>query len=110
MDIHSLANRLRSQGVEANGKHLTTAFLGGLFSLDGVHPTNTGYAIIANGFITNLNQTRGTSIPLVDIDAVASSDPLIFANVASFTSLAQHVSPEAAEGLRSALFHSRPRQ
>ena len=110
VDVHSLVNRLRSQGVEANGKHLTTAFLGGLFSLDGVHPTNTGYAIIANEFITTLNQTRGTSIPLVDIDAVASSDPLVFATAAPSTSLAQHVGPEAAEGLRSALFHSKPQQ
>jgi lysophospholipase L1-like esterase len=109
VDVHSLVNRLRSQGVEANGKHLTTAFLGGLFSLDGVHPTNTGYAIIANEFIATLNQTRRTSIPLVDIDAVACGDPLVFATAALSTSLAQHVSAEAAEGLRSALFHNKPR-
>jgi hypothetical protein len=107
-DIHSLANQLRSQGVEANGQHLTTAFLGGLFSLDGVHPTNTGYAVIANRFITTLNQTRGTSIPLVNINTVASSDPLVFAAAAPATSLAQHVSPEAAKVLRSTLFHTKP--
>jgi GDSL-like Lipase/Acylhydrolase len=107
-DIHSLANELRSQGVEANGQRLTTAFLGGLFSLDGVHPTNTGYAVIANRFITTLNQTRGTSIPLVNINTVASSDPLVFAAAAPATSLAQHVSPEAAKVLRSTLFHTKP--
>ena len=110
VDIHSLANQLRSQGVEANGQHLTTAFLGGLFSLDGVHPTNTGYAVIANRFITTLNETRGTSIPLVNINTVAGSDPLVFAAATPATSLAQHVSPEAAEMLRSALFHSKLQQ
>ena len=107
VDVHSLANRLRSQGVEANGKHLTTAFLGGLFSLDGVHPTNTGYAIIANEFITTLNQTRGTSIPPVNINTVASTDPLVFATAAQAPSLGQHVSRQAAEILRSLLFHTK---
>jgi lysophospholipase L1-like esterase len=58
VDIHSLANQIRSQGVEANGLHLTNAFLGGIFSLDGVHPTNTGYAVIANQFIAALNRTQ----------------------------------------------------
>jgi len=107
VDIHSLANQLRSQGVEANGQHLTTAFLGGLFSLDGVHPTNTGYAVIANRFITTLNQTRGTSIPLVNINTMASGDPLVFAAAAEAPSLGQHVSPQAAEVLRSVLFRTK---
>jgi hypothetical protein len=67
VDAHSFADQLRSQGFEANGHHLTTAFLGGLFSLDGIHPTNTGYAVIADRFISTLNQARGTSIPLVNV-------------------------------------------
>jgi lysophospholipase L1-like esterase len=107
VDIHSLANQLRSRGFEANGHHLTTAFLGGLFSLDGIHPTNTGYAVIANRFISTLNQARGTSIPLVNVSTVASTDPLVFTAAAEASSLGRHVSPEAAELLRSVLFHSR---
>ena len=98
---------LRSQGFEVNGHHLTTEFLGGLFSLDGIHPTNTGYAVIANRFISTLNQARGTSIPLVNVSTVASKDPLVFTAAAEASSLGQHVSPEAAELLRSVLFHSR---
>ena len=65
--------------------------------------------MIANQFITTLNQTPGTSIPLVNINTVASSDPLVFAAAAPAASLAQHVSPEAAEVLRSALFHTKPK-
>jgi lysophospholipase L1-like esterase len=107
VDIHSLANQIRSQGVEANGLHLTNAFLGGIFSLDGVHPTNTGYAVIANQFITTLNQQRGTSIPLVDINSVASSDPLVFGDEAPAASLSQHVSPATAGILRSLLSHAK---
>ncbi|HUI52369.1 MAG TPA: SGNH/GDSL hydrolase family protein [Terriglobales bacterium] len=108
VDVHSLANQIRSQGVNANGVHLTNAFLGGIFSLDGVHPTNTGYAVIANQFITTLNAARGTSIPLVDINKVAASDPLVFAGLAPSASLAQHVTPAAAQVLRSLLLHVKP--
>jgi lysophospholipase L1-like esterase len=106
VDIHTLTDQIRSQGIEADGHHLTNAFLGGLFSLDGVHPTNTGYAVIANKFITTLNQTRGTSIPLVNVNEVASTDPLIFAEAARAVSLSKHVSPATAAALRALLLHT----
>jgi hypothetical protein len=108
VDVHSLTNQLRSNGVVANGQLLTTAFLGGIFSLDGIHPTNTGYAVIANQFITTLNETRGTSITPVNINTVAASDPLVFVDVPATASPAQHVTPQAAESLRSTLFHTKP--
>ncbi len=113
VDIHTLTDQIRAQGVEANGHHLTNAFLGGLFSLDGVHPTDTGYAVIANKFITTLNQTRGTSIPLVNVNQVASTDPLIFtADVpaVSVASLGKHVTPETASAMRALFLHSAPQK
>jgi hypothetical protein len=64
------------------GRHLTTGFLGGLFSLDGIHPTNTGYAILANDVISTMNSQMGTIIPLVSVATVAAADPLVFENVA----------------------------
>ncbi len=106
VDIHSLADQIRSQGVEANGLHLTNAFLGGLFSLDGIHPTNIGYAVIANQFITTLNRSGRTSIPLVDINEVAGSDPLVFEETLRAVSLGQHVSPATAESLREIFRHT----
>jgi lysophospholipase L1-like esterase len=106
VDIHTLADQIRSQGIEADGHHLTNAFLGGAFSLDGVHPTNTGYAVIANKFITTLNQTRGTSIPLVDINLVASTDPLIFSEAIGATSIGRHVTPAVAASMRSLFLHT----
>jgi lysophospholipase L1-like esterase len=45
---------------------------GGLVGFDGLHPSNTGYALLANAFITTINQRYGTHIPLVDIQAVYS--------------------------------------
>lgn len=77
VDIHSLLAELSVRGYVVNGRRLTTAFLGGLFSLDGVHPSNTGYAIIANEFIRVLNSTFAAGIPPVVIGKVSSSDPLV---------------------------------
>lgn len=106
VDIHTLADQIRSQGIEADGHHLTNAFLGGAFSLDGVHPTNTGYAVIANQFITTLNRARGTNIPLVNINQVASTDPLIFSE--AVPALSKHVSTATAAAMRSLFVHTAP--
>lgn len=43
---------------------------GGILSLDGIHPSNTGYSLIANAFIDTINKAYGTRIPEVDIKAV----------------------------------------
>ncbi len=60
-------------------QRLTTDFLGGIFSLDGVHPTNTGYAIIANEFIKAIALRYRSFVPFVNVSRVAADDPLIFA-------------------------------
>ena len=50
-----------------NGVAYTPAFISGnIFSLDGVHPTPRGYAIIANQIIKGINAKYGASVPLVD--------------------------------------------
>ena len=67
IDAHALVDRIYANGYQINNQQLTTDFLGGLFSLDGIHPTNTGYGIIANLFIDTMNQSLGTRIPEADI-------------------------------------------
>ena len=42
---------------------------GGILSFDGIHPSNTGYALIAYAFINAINEAYGTSIPQVDLQA-----------------------------------------
>lgn len=54
------------------GVPLTTRFLGGLFSLDGVHPSNTGQMIVAKLFVERFNQHYGLSIPDVNVNMVSS--------------------------------------
>lgn len=50
-----------------NGVGYTPAFISGnLFSLDGVHLTPRGYAVVANEIIRNVNAKYGANIPTVD--------------------------------------------
>lgn len=77
VNMNILFKLLQIFGVPANGKQLNTGFLGGLFSLDGVHPSNTGYAIVANHFIRTLNFRYRTRIKRIGISRIAQEDPLV---------------------------------
>ena len=77
VDVNTLFAGLSAKGYDVGGHHLTTGFLGGLFSLDGIHPTNTGYAILANQTIQAMNNQFHMTIPQVSVAQVASTDPLI---------------------------------
>jgi hypothetical protein len=87
------------------GQRLTTAFLGGLFSLDGIHPTDTGYAVIANAFIHALDAQAGAGIPPLPLRDVQRADPLVLAGVGHPASALGHVTPETAASLRAVLGH-----
>jgi hypothetical protein len=78
IDAHALVDRIYTNGYKVKSQELTTDFLGGLFSLDGIHPSNTGYGVIANYFIDAMNDSLQTRIPAADIAAIADSDPLVF--------------------------------
>ncbi len=75
VDINALFAQISANGVSYNGYTGTTAFLGGLFSLDGIHPSNTGYAIVANKFIDTINAGLKTTIPDVNVAPIAAADP-----------------------------------
>lgn len=76
VDINALFAQTTANGVVENGIPGNTSFLGGVFSLDGIHPTNTGYAVIANTFIDAINSQLKKSYPEVDVAAIAAVDPL----------------------------------
>jgi lysophospholipase L1-like esterase len=65
-----------------DNQFLGTNYLGGIFSLDGIHPTFTAQALIAGEFIAKINATHGEEVvsPLSRqrIRAVLRSDPLVF--------------------------------
>jgi phospholipase/lecithinase/hemolysin len=92
VDINALFTQVATNGLTINGYTGTSAFLGGFFSLDGIHPTNTGYAVVANKFIDTMNASINTTIPDVALGPVAAADPLWPPNIV----------PNAAPGVRRA--------
>ncbi|MGI8958378.1 MAG: SGNH/GDSL hydrolase family protein [Bryobacteraceae bacterium] len=79
VDVNTLFGQIAKNGYDIAGHHLTNQYLGGIFSLDAVHPTNTGYAILANAFIDRMNCELHTNIPPVNIEQIAVADPLVCA-------------------------------
>ena len=62
-----LADLSDADGLSFGTGSITSEFVfGGGFSLDGVHPTATGYAVVANGFIDAINAEFNASIQRVD--------------------------------------------
>lgn len=49
---------------------------GGFFSLDGVHPGTTGYALVANEFIKAFNRL-GKKLTLINIDDISANDKML---------------------------------
>lgn len=69
-DMYTFLNNVKANGLIENGVSLSSAYIsGGLFSLDGVHLTPRGYAIVANEFIKAINSQYGSNIPLANISA-----------------------------------------
>jgi hypothetical protein len=67
-DAYTYLNNVKLSGLEVDGISLTSSYItGGLFSLDGVHLTPRGYAIIANEFIKATNNKYGSNIPLANV-------------------------------------------
>jgi hypothetical protein len=67
-DAHAFFNSIQG-GFSANGVSYSPAFItGNLFSLDGVHPTPRGYAIIANEMIKSINAKYNANVPLADVN------------------------------------------
>jgi len=81
VDVHTYDANLAQNGITINNYQATYAFLGGLFGLDGLHPTNTGYALLANLFIDAMNTNLKTSFPEVNVSAIAAADPFFGPNI-----------------------------
>jgi len=66
-DAHAYLNRVKNPGIVYNGVAVNASFItGNAFSLDGVHLTPMGNAIIANLFIEAINKQYGSRVPKVD--------------------------------------------
>ena len=68
VDIKALYNQVNNGGIVANGQTMTSRFIiGGMFSLDGVHPSPRGNALISNKFLEAINSKYGSNLQGVNI-------------------------------------------
>jgi hypothetical protein len=67
-DAFTFLTNVKTSGLLINGLSLNSNYIsGGLFSLDGVHLTPRGYAVVANEYIKVINGKYGSSIPLANV-------------------------------------------
>ena len=68
VELKGVTDKLASGGIVYNGYTTTSTFVtGGMFSLDGVHPSPRGYAIIANLFTEAINVKFGANFKNKDV-------------------------------------------
>jgi len=66
-DTYTYFNQVKT-GINVQGVGINASFItGGAFSLDGVHLTPRGNAVIANVFIDAINAKYGSTVPNIDI-------------------------------------------
>ena len=82
VDAKALMIQLISGGISANNYTMTATYVtGGTFSLDGIHPSPRGYALIANKFLEAINTTYGSNFKGVNVGLyriLYPQDPLNF--------------------------------
>ncbi|WP_300978760.1 SGNH/GDSL hydrolase family protein [Flavobacterium sp.] len=68
VELKAVTDKLASGGIVYDGYNTTSTFVtGGMFSLDGVHPSPRGYAIIANLFTEAINAKYGANFKNVNV-------------------------------------------
>jgi lysophospholipase L1-like esterase len=68
VDAKSIMDKLSTTGIVGNNFTMTSTYVfGGSFSLDGVHPSPRGYALISNAFIDAINSKYSSTLKKVDL-------------------------------------------
>ncbi|MDT0675025.1 SGNH/GDSL hydrolase family protein [Autumnicola musiva] len=67
VDVNALLTQLANDGIPFDAGIINADFVtGGAFSLDGIHLTPRGYAVIANNIIEEINATYSSEVPKVN--------------------------------------------
>lgn len=75
IDVFSAVEALVADGVVVGDQTLSTRPLGGLLSLDGLHFSDVGYALLAQAALDELEAELGLALPAVDLAAALAGDP-----------------------------------
>jgi hypothetical protein len=78
-DFHGFIETLRG-GLGVGSLNLDGSFGGGFYTQDGMYPTATGHAVLANELLTLINSRFNTSYAPVDVEEVSERDPLLKGN------------------------------
>jgi hypothetical protein len=76
-DLNAFMHNIKVSGAPAGTTTVTGDYFGGFYSLDGVYPGSTGHALIANDMLKFLNTTYHRNFSLVNVAAVAATDPAL---------------------------------
>jgi lysophospholipase L1-like esterase len=74
VDLAGHVNEWAITGVDLGNATLEIRQYGGLVGLDGLHFTDTAYALIANMFIDRMEEVLKTEIPRIDLAAIWAQD------------------------------------
>jgi phospholipase/lecithinase/hemolysin/hydrogenase/urease accessory protein HupE len=78
VDTKAMMTQLSTGGIVSNSFTLTATYVtGGSFSLDGVHPSPRGYALIANAFSSAINAKYSSTLKKVDVGLYSILYPAI---------------------------------
>ena len=77
VDINAAFNAINAAGGYklSNGSTVSLRYGKGLLSFDGIHPSNVGYAVIADAFIQAIDKAYSLTIAPVDPAAYQATDP-----------------------------------
>jgi lysophospholipase L1-like esterase len=76
--ISTFFNTASTTGIPVGPFTVTEQFGGGLTTWDGLHPSNVGYAVIANDFIATADTAFGMTIPQLStaqLEGILGTDP-----------------------------------
>jgi lysophospholipase L1-like esterase len=79
-DIHAFQQGIIDNPITLEGYTITTTYNGGAFSLDGIHPSDIGYAFFTDVFINAYNSAYNQSVPtlsVADLTGILNNDPFI---------------------------------
>lgn len=74
VDTAPFVDDLADGGLMVGGEQLSAQKFGGILGIDSIHFTDTGYALLANLILDEINEVLGTSVPHVDVEQVLRTD------------------------------------
>jgi hypothetical protein len=81
VDLFTAVAGLLDEPPVIAGETVPLTRFGGLLSIDSVHFSETGYGLLANEFISAINEVYGTDVPPVDLEALWVGDAARPANL-----------------------------